>query len=318
MIKNLNYTVVNETVLESISSGFYIFDVPENITVLYDEAFRPSATTLTTINFLGDKVVSIGENCTRDCSKLINLNLSQCPNLQSIGSFAFLSIATPVFYFPPKCPLSYGGYQLSLISEFVVDKSHSQFISDDGILYNKNKTILYAYPPQKQGDNFTIPSGVKIIYQLAFATAAHMKYISFPQEINEIQGFAFGLSSLIEVIIPQTVTSVGIYAFQYCPNLRVVQFHCNLSEISLYTFRQCVNLHTIVIIGNPAINEYAFQDCKSLCEIYATELIQKQIMKQISFDHCHTKHCNICISVNSLFHPIFAFIFLIPPNKNFN
>ena len=42
-----NFTVENETILYSITEGFYVFDVPEYITVLYDRAFRPSLKTLT-------------------------------------------------------------------------------------------------------------------------------------------------------------------------------------------------------------------------------------------------------------------------------
>ena len=311
MTTNLNYTVVNETVWESISSGFYIFDVPDYITVLYDKAFRPSALALTTINFMGDKVVSIGTHCMSYCSKLVNLNLSQCPNLEEVGSFAFVSTSAPIFYFPPKSKVSNGGYQLSLISEFVVDKNHFEYISEDGVVYSKDKTILYAYPPEKQGEVFYLPSEVKIIYQISFATATHIKYISFPPEINEIQKHAFALSSLIEVIIPQTVTYIGIYAFERCSNLRLVQFHCSLNEISSYTFRQCINLHTIIIIGNPTIKEDAFVECKSLCEIYSTKSVQQQILNQISLNHCHTRHCNKCIPKNSLFLSIISFIFLL-------
>ena len=306
---SLNFTVVNNTVLESIYSGFYIFNVPEYITAIYDKAFSPSRQTLTTINFLGDKVVSIGNDCMAHCTKLVNMNLSQCPNLEFVGSFAFVAIATPTFYFPPKSLISRGGYQLSLISEFIVPENHIQYISEDGIVYSKDKTIIYAYPPKKQGDNFSVPNQVQILNDLSFVSTI-FKYITFPRDLHVIKEYTFALSSLIEVIIPETVQSVEIRAFEQCKDLRLVQFHCSINNIPSHMFWKCISLHTIIIIGNPAIEDNVFKECSSLCKIYSTEYVLKQIMRETSLQRCHTKQCQKCVPSTSLFHSVLSFIFI--------
>ena len=309
MSLNPNFTIVNGTVLYSIESGFYIFNVPANITELYDDAFRASCETLTTINFLSDKVVSIGEYCIAYCYKLVNFNLSQCPNLQTVKSFAFIQIQTPSFYIPSKSLISFGGYQLSLISEFIVPKDHIEYIAEDGIIYNKNKTILYASPPEKKGAIFEVSSQVEIIYSLAFATSVYMNYISFPKSLTQIQNYCFALSSLFEVIIPETVISIGVNAFERCKLLKLVQFHCCLESIPKFIFYNCINLVKVIVIGNPKIASDSFEGCTSLCEIYSTKEIQSQILNQIPSHHCQTPHC---IKYNSSsFHVFLSYIFIL-------
>ena len=290
-----NFTIVNETVLKSVFSGYYHFDVPEFVTSLGPYCFNDCRVTIQSVTFLGTNLVSIGIYCFSYCQKLKSLDFHQCPNLKTIDGFAFCYTGLESLYFPPNCPVSYGGYQSSLISAFEIDINHTTLIEVDEVIYNKDKNILYAYPPNKNGEIFTIPSGITIIDSLAFSTAKHIKYISFPKELNTISVYAFAYTGLIEAILPDSIANIDVNVFEGCSELRSVQIHCQLSSIPSRFFYKCTKLTNIFIAGNPKISLNAFEGCTSLCNVYASESVKNEILKLntcIKTIITTTKHCN--------------------------
>ena len=212
--------------------------------------------------------------------------------MESVSSFAFIEIATTNLFISPNSEVSFAGYQNSMISEFIVPDNHFLYIEEDGIIYNKDKTILYAYPPEKSNESFEIPSKVQEINSAAFGTCKYLKHIKLPEGLSKIESYCFGGANIIEILIPETVTNIDNYAFQKCYNLKTVQLQCSLKAIPAYLFYLCKSLQTIIIIGDATIKEKAFEGCNSLCEIYSTENVKNQILQQISSSfHCYTKHC---------------------------
>ncbi len=49
-----------------------------------------------------------------------------------------------------------------------VDKNNAVYSSVDGVLFNKKKTELIAYPNAKKDADYTIPDGVKTLSEFAF------------------------------------------------------------------------------------------------------------------------------------------------------
>jgi hypothetical protein len=134
--------------------------------------------TLTGIT-IPNSVTSIGENAFAWCEGLTSVTI---PNsVTGIGSEAF-----------------YGCNNLTAIN---VDPDNSAYTSENGVLYNKAKTLLHTYPAGKIGA-FIIPTGVTSFGENAFA-------------------WCEGLTS---VTIPNSVTSIGSYAFSTCTSLTSVTF----------------------------------------------------------------------------------------------
>jgi hypothetical protein len=76
--------------------------------------------------------------------------------------------------------------------------------------------------------------------------------VVIPNTINDltvtsIGDEAFIGSTLTSVTIPDSVTSIGQYAFDYCPSLTNVSIGDGVSSIGIYAFSDCANLTAIVV-----------------------------------------------------------------------
>ena len=86
------------------------------------------------------------------------------------------------------------------LTTITVDGSNEYYSTDEGILYNKGKTILICYPAGKIATSFSVPNTVTAIGEYAFYMQPH----------------------LTNVTIPSTITSIGNSAFQNCSELSLV------------------------------------------------------------------------------------------------
>ena len=126
------------------------------------------------------------------------------------------------------------------LTSIVVDASNTAYSSQDGVLYNKAKTVLIQYPGGKSG-GFTIPNSV-----------------------TSIGDSAFQLAGLTSVIIPDSVTSIGSYAFHDCSGLTSVTIGNSVTSIGSFAFNNCPTLTRAYFNGNaPSMGSYVFDDCAS-------------------------------------------------------
>lgn len=88
------------------------------------------------------------------------------------------------------------------LEEIIVDENNSYYSSQDGVLYNKDKTVLLQYPANKSDTSFTIPFGVQTIAENAFENVANLTSLNVPGSVTNICYNAFlNCSSLTNVIL---------------------------------------------------------------------------------------------------------------------
>lgn len=86
--------------------------------------------------------------------------------------------------------------------------------------------------------------------------------------VTYIDTSAFEYSSITELYLPSTLTSISSFAFYGCENLTKVQISEGLLSIGYYSFAYCSNLAEIYIPDTVNyISAEAFIDCYSLEEI---------------------------------------------------
>ena len=79
-------------------------------------------------------------------------------------------------------------YSLASIS---VASDNPNYIGIDGVLFNKDKTMIVVYPARKYGSEYTIPNSVTTIGEWAFVRCSSLASIDIPNSVTTIGEGAF-------------------------------------------------------------------------------------------------------------------------------
>ncbi len=156
----------------------------------------------------------------------------------------------------------------SSLSYINVDSSNQYFSSVNGVLFSKDITILYKYPPRKGNivpdTTYVIPESVTSIGNEAFSQC-WLTSITLPEGLIAIGNNAFeSCFRLTNITFPESLTSIGDKAFYSC-DLTNVSIPKNVSYIGKEAFSWCSDLTSATIL-NPdvTIGSKAFYRCSDL------------------------------------------------------
>ena len=201
------------------------------------------------------KLIEIPSSVT----KISNHAFNKCTSLKSITIPASVTeIGDTAFYY------------CNSLTSIIVDENNLQFSSsDDGMLFDENKTILIRYPLGKSDINYSIPTSVVKINASAFSGCSSLTSITIQTSVTEIGDSAFsGCSSLTSIEIPTSINVINASAFSGCSSLTSIEIPTSVAKINGSAFNKCTSLKSIIIPSSvKVINGDAFSDCSSLTSI---------------------------------------------------
>ena len=129
-------------------------------------------------------------------------------------------------------------------------------------------TIIMGYVP----DNY--------LYQ------STIRDYKIPDSVISIGAFAFaGCHSLTEIIIPNGVINIDVGAFDACINLTNIRISDSVTKITLAAFRDCSSLTNIIIPNSvTSIGEEVFQNCGNLTSVVIPDSITS--ISKSTFSDC--------------------------------
>ena len=144
------------------------------------------------------------------------------------------------------------------------------FTDEWGVKYSKDGRKLLKAPKKLDGI-YSIRKGTKIICEEAFRWSKtigclFLKSLVIPDSVTNIGDYAFwGCKSLKSLVLPDGVTSIGDYAYDGCCSLRCVVISDGVTRIGNYAFWGCKSLKSLVIPDSVThIGNGAFNACSSL------------------------------------------------------
>ncbi len=200
------------------------YTVPDSVTHIADYAFF-GCLNLQSI-YLPDKLTSIGECAFSGCNLITSFTIPE--SVEYINPTAFS--------------------QLNDLKEINVKDGNNSYIDIDGVLFDKNTTILICYPAAKTGTSYEIPNTVNTISELAFFGSDNLESITIPGSVTTIGANAFRFAiALKSITIPESITAIPGGAFSYCFALSSVTLPSKLISIGDDAFSFCSSLTKIEI-----------------------------------------------------------------------
>ena len=248
-------------------SGIISIVIPNGVTTIERAAFY-ECSKLTSIA-IPESVTSIGNEVFRGCFALASIKLP--PKIDYLPSQLFYDCRMLVTINIPasvnKIDYDFTFNCISLVS-FNVDSQSEYFLDIDGVLFNKNKTILIRVP-QAYNKNFLIPETVTSIGPTAFSGCSGITSIVIPDGVTSIGSSAFyGCSGITSIVIPDGVTTIENNTFSSCSALISIAIPDGVTSIGSSAFISCSALTSIDIPNDVTkIGYSAFYGCSGITSI---------------------------------------------------
>lgn len=272
--------------------------IPHSVTNIGDYAFK-GCSKLKSVT-IPNSVTDIGEYAFQDCCVLPNVTIPD--SVTNLGNFAFSGCSRLANILIPGSISSIGTWTFdncSGLSSITCSATNATYASQDGILYNKDKTKILFVPKAIKGE-VTIPNGVTDIW--GFSNCGGLTAITLPNSIKTIGKGSFnycsefkkvyylgdivswfdidGLDHLMfssrklningneiigELVIPDGVTKISNNAFCGCGELTSVIIPDSVTSIGDNAFDGCSGLTSITIPDSvTSIGVGAFSGCSEL------------------------------------------------------
>lgn len=181
-------------------------------------------------------------------------------------------------------------FAVSSLTDYVIDEN-VEIIRKYAFANTKIKNLMLSKLPSFDSKENEFVKKL-VIEEFAFYKCHNLKIIDIPENVSEIENYAFALcTSLSEINFAETngiiLLKIPLGCFYKCYNLKTVNWYSNIVEIGAYAFAFCRSLKTIYI-GQlvSKIGESAFYNCVNL--------------ENINFTHRVFSHCRSIYNLNKL------------------
>lgn len=239
------------------------YTLPDTVDIVGASAFE-GASGLTGVT-LPDRLTTLGDGAFYGCSNLLGVTIGD--NVTSIGNEAFSFCRLTSVHLPQGVAHLGDGafYWCTALTDISVAAANSTYSSLEGVLFNKEQSILLQYALGRT-DDYTIPDSVTALGDGAFHSS-RMTGVTIPGSFTTIPSNAFSYCyQLATVSIPNSVTTIGKQAF-HPGGLTSVSLPDSVTSIGDQAFKSCQLTDVSIPSSVTTIGDEAFNDCIYLTNV---------------------------------------------------
>lgn len=212
-------------------NGIKVIDliIPDEVTEIKDWVFA-HMTGLKSVK-MPASVTTIGGRAFLGCNSLYDVALSE--NLTAIGTGAFYQTNLQSIVFPES---------LNTIEDGAFSETPLVVVEIPDGVENMGKI---AFKDCKELKTVVIGNGLRTIPERAFDGCSVLRSVTFGNSVEKIMECAFQRTALREVVIPNSVTTIGDGAFISCESLETLELPAGLTNIGGYAFYECSSLKKV-------------------------------------------------------------------------
>lgn len=271
---NLTWSLNKQTGLLTISGVGKM----NNWASLYDNVYAPwyNYRSIITSLQLNEGITEIGEYAFFRCEKIKTVSIPS--SVEVIKQRAFMYCYDLQSVLIPEGVTTLGNWLFqddrSLLSvtipESVTSVGHQILTGCTSLqtpIYNSH---IFVYLPTSYVGDYSIPQGIETIAPASFGLCKHLEKVVIPESVTEIGDWAFYMSSLTEVNLPENITIINEYTFEACSSLRSIVIPQNVATIGNFSFRGCSGLTSITCEATvpPALGNSIFENVNKSIPLY--------------------------------------------------
>lgn len=242
-------------------------DLPAKLTILGESAFS-DCVSLESVD-IPETVTKIDDLAFNGCTSMEKIDLHE--GLKKIGKSAFKNCRSLTKVNLPSTVIGISNAPFrgcESLKSIKVESKNKNYKSEpnkrdgnDHVLFNKNKSIIIAYPASSREVQYDVPDSVTVISDWAFCECKKLNRITIPDSVHEIGEGAFCNCILLdEVEIPDSVTMIDDCAFRGCTSLERVIIPSSVTELGWGLFDGCEDKVTVYCDEGSAIQDYCIRN----------------------------------------------------------
>ena len=149
------------------------------------------------------------------------------------------------------------------LQSVTVASDNAYLSSQNGVIFNEDKTVLLWYPRGKPGASYTVPSGVTKLEKNSFDK----------------------VDALTSVTLPNGLKYIGSYVFYRCPNIATLNLPVSLEFIDDYSIRDLKVSSMVVPEKIKVLNHYALSGCGDLVSVELPSRLEKIMWSSFAYDY---------------------------------
>ncbi len=161
------------------------------------------------------------------------------------------------------------------LEAITVAEDNESYSSENGVLFDKDKTKLIHYPKCKKDTTYKVPDSVREISTDAFKENEYLETVELGENLEKIGSAAFyKAKKLSKIVFGEKLDAIEANAFYNCTSLKEITLPKGLKNVGMSAFAQCYGIETVkweYHIDN--VESRIFSGCTSLKNVYLSDKI---------------------------------------------